>query len=590
MDPIDYAQLEDGSHCNYWALDPTLRRAAERAYPDDEFDWAESRLSAFGSVVGHTVADNADAVDERGIDLHTYDRNGDLANDVRYPRELLESERLAYEHGTVADAFRAPADREEPVGLVHTLTMQALLSHADAGLTCPVSMTAGAALVLGNHDDGHLDGYLDGLTAREGDERIEGAMFLTEKQGGSDVGAAETVAERVEGREYELTGEKWFCSNVDAQGTLVLARRPDAPEGTAGLSLFLVPHELPDGRLNDQTYRRLKDKLGTISVPTGEVELQGATGYLVGEPEEGFRYMTTMLNWERVTNATGAVGIIGRGLLEAKVHAANREAFGKRLDELPLMRRDLAALSVEYEAVVAVTMEAARWLDRYERDRGDEEAFKLMRVLAPLSKHHTARAAVDCSSDAMEILGGDGYVREFVTHRLLRDAQVLPIWEGTSNVLSLDLLRAFDRADAAPTFLTFCRERLDEATHPALAAAVEEAETRHEALQSALFSLADADEADAQHGAKELSRLCYDVLAASLLLAGAQAEIDERGDARLAAVARWFVRDRFESPADRGVSDSEAVSREAFDAIVRHAGLDPESLTDGGEDGDGGDD
>ncbi|MEF8756959.1 MAG: acyl-CoA dehydrogenase family protein, partial [Halobacteriales archaeon] len=450
--PFDFGAFEEGRGLNYWSLEPALARELRRVYPDEEYEWAEPKLEAFGAVVGEAMADNADAIDEHGPELRTFDKHGNLLNAVEYHPAQFENERESFESGTVADAFDPPPDREEPVGVLHTLGMQTLLSYVDAGLVCSVSMTAGAALVLRNHDEaGYYDDYLRKLTARDYDEVIQGAMFLTEEQGGSDVGANETVAEPAtagtegegatadsegdasttraaqdgavpDSRAYELTGEKWFCSNIDAQGTLALGRRPDAPAGTDGLSLFLVPHELPDGELNDQRYRRLKDKLGTESVPTGEVEFDGAVGYLVGEPERGFKYMTTMLNWERVTNATGAVGIMGRALLESKIHAANREAFGETIDSFPLMKRDLVDMSVDFEAALTFAMEAGRYLDRYERDQDDRESYVLMRALVPIAKHRTARMAIDAASYAMEVQGGNGYVGEFVTHRLYLDA------------------------------------------------------------------------------------------------------------------------------------------------------------------------
>ncbi|WP_327052021.1 acyl-CoA dehydrogenase family protein [Halomicrococcus gelatinilyticus] len=580
--PFDYGDLDAGRDVNYWRHDPALQAEARRVYPDDEFEWAESKLDDFGDVVGTTIADNADVVDDHGPELHTYDRAGEVANEVVYHPVQAENEQLTYERGVVADAFRAPPDREEPVGIVHTLTMQLLLSYADTGFVCPVSMTAGAALVLRNHDDGHLEDYFERLTSRDVDHLIEGAMFLTERQGGSDVGANETVAEPVDGepRTYELAGEKWFCSNVDAQGTLALARRPDAPEGTDGLSLFLVPHETPDGELNDQLYRRLKDKLGTESVPTGEVEFRGATGYLVGEPEEGFRYMTTMLNWERLTNAVGAVGVMGRALLESKVQAANREAFGKRLQEFPLMQRDLVDMAVDYEAALAFAMEAARWLDRYERDHDDREAFRLMRALTPIAKHRTARMAVDTASYAMEIQGGNGYVDDFVTNRLLRDAQVLPIWEGTSNVLSLDFLRTLERESTHEALVPLVQRTLDAADHPALASLAETVTGEFERLQEAVLSLATESAAYAQHEAKRLADYVFDVVTASLLLASAQRELDANDDARKAVVAEWFVRETLETRDARGITDGNALSMDHFDAVVRHAPLDPAALDD----------
>ena len=247
--PIEVGQFEEGRHCNYWTLDPTIQRELRRVYTEEEFEWAEPRLEEFGEVVGHTIADNADYIATHGPELHSYDKHGEVQNFVRYPAEQFEDEELAYEAGIVADAFRAPPGRDEPMPFSHYLGMLYLLSYAEtSGFVCPVAMTAGAAHVLETFDDGTLEEYYEALTSREYDDVIEGAMFLTEKQGGSDVGAAETTARYDEESGYwRLTGEKWFCSNIDAEGTLTLARTPDAPAGTDGLSMFLVPHGDPDG-------------------------------------------------------------------------------------------------------------------------------------------------------------------------------------------------------------------------------------------------------------------------------------------------------------------------------------------------------
>ena len=578
-DPIDYADLDSGRDCNYWELDRTLQFEARRVYDGETFEWAESRLAEFGQVVGETVADNSDLVDRHGPELHPYDERGEVANEVEYHPAHVENERIAFESGTVADAFHAPPGRDEPAGFVHALTMQALLCYADVGLVCGVSMTTGAALVLDDHDDGPLESFFEALTARDYENVIQGAMFLTEKQGGSDVGANETVAEQADDGTWRLTSEKWFCSNIDAEGTLVLARHPDAPDGTAGLSLFLVPHTKADGTLNDAVYRRLKDKLGTISVPTGEVEFRGPEGYLIGEPQEGFRYMATMLNWERVTNATGAVGVMGRALLESKVHAANREAFGRRIDEFPLMRRDLVDMAVDYEAAAAFSFEAARHFDRWERSgHEDREAFKLMRLLVPIAKYRTARMAVDTASYAMEVKGGDGYVEDFVTNRLLRDAQVLPIWEGTSNILSLDALGVLGTENSHEALLPLVGEQLDAVEHPALVDLAETVREEFHALQEALVTLATEDEKYAQLEAKELADFLFDVVTASILLEEAQVAIDQDGDGRKALVAAWFVRETLVSRPARGITDGDRLPLEGFDAIVRYASIEPDAL------------
>jgi len=602
-DPLDYGELDEG-RCNYWAYDPTLRFEARRTYPDEEFDWAESLLDEYGAVVGTDIADNSDLIDRHEPELHTYDKEGEVQNEVEYHPLQFENERLTYEDVRLThDAFHAPPDREEPVGLLHTLTMQSLLCYTDVGFACPASMTVGAALVLDKFDDGSLDDYFQGLTAADSDDHIEGAMFLTEKQGGSDVGANETLAEpqadseasatpRGDGEAvdtYQLHGEKWFCSNIDAQGALALARTPDAPEGTEGLSLFLVPRVLPDGTLNDATFRRLKDKLGTLSVPTGEIEFEGATAYLVGEEGNGFRQMTEMLNYERLTNATGAVGVMGRALLEAKVHAANREAFGETIQEYPLLRRDLVEMTVEYEAAAAFSFEAAMWYDERERQYPDDEdtqAFKLMRLLVPIAKYKTGEQVVDICSYAMEVLGGNGYVREHVTPRLLRDAQVLPIWEGTSNILSLDVLRVLNREAAHEALFDLVNDRLDGVSHPTLEAHAETVESAFHDLQTALATLAGESADYAQYHAKRLADLIFDVVTGAVLLHEAQWQLDEEDDARKALVAEWFVRDRFADADAYGITCGETPGDDHFDAVARYGSIGPETLAEEAAAGD----
>ncbi|GAA5058577.1 hypothetical protein GCM10025751_41780 [Haladaptatus pallidirubidus] len=470
-----------------------------------------------------------------------------------------------YGAGIVSDSFRSPPGRDTPESILHHLTMDYLLAYADVGLTCPVAMTAGVALVLERFDDGSLSDFFDRLTTRDYDDLLQGAMFLTERQGGSDVVATETVAEQADDC-WRLTGEKWFCSNVDSGAILTLARRPDARGGTAGLSLFLVPETKRDGEQNDYYIRRLKDKLGTVSVPTAEVEFRGTEAYLVGETESGFKYMSEMLNLERIANAFASCGLIGRALLESKVRAANREAFGQHIDRYPLMRRDLVEMAVAHEAATAFTFDAGKEFERYHR--GDEDAFALMRMLVPIAKSRTGRMAVDVASYAMEIQAGNGYVNDFITHRLLRDAQVLPIWEGTSNVLSLDVLRSMARENAHEPALNRVRERLDDVKHDDLADLVETTRGELGELEGAVTSLATSDDDYAQLHAKELAAYIFDVYTAGLLLAEADRELAQGRD-RKSVVARQFITDSFGATFPRGIESGEQLSMDAFEKIVR---------------------
>jgi alkylation response protein AidB-like acyl-CoA dehydrogenase len=587
-------------HGNYWEADPTLRRAVRRALPAD--DWADSdpRLADFGRAVAETIAPNSDTVDRNPPELHTYDAHGEVTNEIKYHPAQTENERLVVEHGVVADSFTPPEGREEPLPVTHHLGMLALLTYADVGLTCPVAMTSGVALVLDAFDDGSLSDFRDRLVARDPDDWIQGAMFMTETQGGSDVGANETTAEQDDDGNWRLTGEKWFCSNIDAGAPLVLARRPDALDGTEGLSLFLLPQRESDPD-EGVYYRRLKDKLGTKSVPTGELELDSALAHPVGDLDAGFAQMTRMVNLERLANAAAAVGLMGRCLLEARTHAADREAFGRTLDDHPLMARDLVEMTVAHEAATAVTFEAARQFDAFERgvagvtDSDDaaedadtpsptddpttdrDRARRLVRLLIPVVKNRTGRLAVDHASYAMEILGGNGYVDEFVTHRLLRDAQVLPIWEGATNVLALETLRVLAREGAHDPLLDDVSARCDAADDPLLADTVETVAAARDDLRTALGTLATADRDYAQTQAKALVDLLYDVTAASLLVESASEGLSD-GDARGVLVAREFVGRHLESRPVRGITAENRRPLDNFDAIVDHESVSPADL------------
>lgn len=567
---LDYGEPDGGRDVNYWSYDPALQREVGRAFTGSELEYARRRLEEFGGVVGDTVADNSDTVDSNPPELDSYTALGDVANDVRHHPAHVENERLTFEHGAVADCFHAPTDLDEPMPFTYSLCYHYLTCYADIGLACGVSMTAGAALVLQRFADDH-DERFEALTSRSYDDLSQGAMYITEVQGGSDVGANETTAEwDADAGCYRVEGEKWFCSNVDAEVPLVLARTPDAAEGTRGLSMFVVPPE-HDGEPNDVLFRRLKDKLGTRSVPTAEVEFDGSRGYLVGEEEEGFRYMTAMLNYERVTNAFGSCGITGRAVLEAKSHAAERSAFGETLDSHPLMQADLVDMTVKHEAATAFSFDAARAFDGHYRD-DDHDSYRLMRMLVPIAKYRTGELAVETCSYAMEVLGGNGYVETHATERLLRDAQVAPIWEGTSNVLSLDVLRAIAKEAAHEPLLERVDDLVDTVEHPYLDDVVDAIVNWRQRLESSIDTVASSGREHAELHAKRLADEMYTTYAAALLAAEAQRAIDG-GDGRLAVVARRFV----EMQEEDGVRD-DRLETEYYDEIARHESLPPSNL------------
>ncbi len=294
-----------------------------------------------------------------------------------------------------------------------------------------------------------VDRFLPRLTTQVFDDLYQGAMFMTEQGAGSDVAATEARAVP-QGEGFLLHGDKWFCSNADADLAMVLARIDGAPAGLAGVSLFLLPRRLDDGSTNAYRILRLKDKLGTRSMASGEIRLEGARAWLVGEAGRGFQQMADMVNNSRLSNGMRAAGLMRRALTEALFVARERRAFGKRLIDMPLMRRQLLKLMLPTEQARTMLLQTADALRR--ADAGEADAMPLVRILTPLIKFRACRDARQVTADAMEVRGGCGYIEEWGDARRVRDAMLGSIWEGTSNIVSLDVLRAIRRDAALPAF------------------------------------------------------------------------------------------------------------------------------------------
>ena len=411
--------------------------------------------------------------------------------------------------------------------------------QAEFGVCCPLSMTDALTRTIRKYADPALVArYLPGLTSQDLDALTQGAMFITEQQAGSDVGLVQTLATR-EKDHWLLSGDKWFCSNVDAGLALVLARPEGAPGGTAGLSLFLLPRTLPDGSPNRYRIVRLKEKLGTRDMPSGEIKLEGALAWLVGDPQQGFKQMTDMINMSRLSNGMRAAGMMRRALTEALFVARRRMAFGKPLIELPLMRRQLLKLMLPAEAARSVLFFISKDLEK--ADAGDELARRRVRLLTPLIKFRACRDARRVTADAMEVRGGAGYIEEWSDPRLVRDAHLGSIWEGTSNIVALDVLRAIRREKCLEALLPELDERIARAPRllaGRLAASLDKAaEFAHETAST-------QSEAHARQAATGLYYAC-----AAALLADEGTRLGERGDARrqllafLAYVHRLAPRD-----------------------------------------------
>jgi acyl-CoA dehydrogenase len=586
----DYASYEEAAGLDWYAVDPNLRLLLDRLLPDAaDRAFAEEHAARFGALCGGPLARRAEVTDKHGPTLVRYDQWGREVDEIVHHPTWLESK---------ADLVRAgfvglPAHAGRPVPAVLTAAISYLVSQAETAIYCGLGMTAGAADVVERHAPAAVrDDLTRRLTSLDPDEAWEGGMFLTERQGGSDVGANTTRAVP-DGAEWRLYGDKHFCSNVDADVFIVLARPEGAPDGTRGLATFIVPRLLPDGSPNGFRIKRLKPKLGTVGVPTAEVTLDGAraweasgsaaSGRGASGPEDGaasepthgggLNRMMEMVNGSRFGVAIMGLGIHRRSFLEAAIYAARREQWGQRIDRYPLVRETLVDLLVELEAGAALTFECAAAA----RTMGsEEEGRRLRRILVPLAKVRATREAIGAASHALEVFGGNGYMEDWPMARQLRDAQCHTIWEGTENICCLDVRRAMRSEGAHTALLARVEAALDTANgEKALADTIDAvAATLVEARQA--IAHLDAADTDLQllH-ARRFTHLLADLAEAALLLDEATWSLRGDGDARKAVVAGRFARRRLVPPRVRGILDDDRTAIDLFDPLVRYGQIDP---------------
>lgn len=521
--------VPDATGANLFRSDPAFARLLPLYLPTELLAVLQPQLDRLGALAGGALDALAMTADRNPPELHHRTRRGEDAERISHHPAYTEMERLAFgEFGLAAMSHRAgvfgwPAAL--PPAAKYALTF--LFAQAEFGLLCPVSMTDSLARTLSRYGPPELvERYLPLLASQDLDALHQGAMFMTEQGAGSDIGATAVTAEPRNDGTHALFGDKWFCSNPDAELALVLARLAGGPEGLAGVGLFLLPRTLPDGSTNALRIVRLKDKLGTRSMASGEVRLEGARAWLIGDPAAGFRQMADMVNNSRLSNGVRAAGMMRRAVFEALHVARERRAFGRRLIEMPLMRRQLAKLLMRAEQARSMVFTTAEALRR--SDAGEDAARPLLRILTPLLKYRACRDARQVAGDAMEVRGGCGYIEEWPEAKLLRDAHLGSIWEGTSNIVALDVLRAARREGALEALGGFVRARLAEAPLEGSAEAWARAET--------LAARAMADEALARAAAGAL----YHLTSAAVM----NWEAAQTADANRAALAHMVLRHR----------------------------------------------
>jgi acyl-CoA dehydrogenase len=335
--------------------------------------------------------------------------------------------------------------------------------NGEAGHNCPIACTAGLIRVVQELADPELrERYLPGLLSPVYEEHLEGAQFLTEVQGGNDVGANATTAHRTEDGSWRIVGEKWFCSNVDADLFLMTARIDETTPGTRGLGLFLVPRKLDGGAVNAFSIRRLKDKLGTRSMASGECDFDGATAYHMGPVGQGFQSMMTLvINTSRLYNAVGSCGIARRAYVTAKTYADHRKAFGRPIIDYPLVHETLARTKSRLDLMTATTMHLVRLQDRIDAGEASHTETQFFRMALNLNKMWTAIQGRHTCVDAIEVLGGNGAIESFsVLPRLLRDMVVFENWEGSHNALLMQTVRDMRKYDVHRSFFAYLSKEL----------------------------------------------------------------------------------------------------------------------------------
>ncbi len=560
---------------NFYAIDRGLRDLLQLYLEPDDFRRLEPHFDRLGALAGGRLEQLARVPDKQPPVLNPRDRFGRDEDWIDYHSSYREMESIAFgDFQFHAMSHRAGTlDMDRPLPAVAKYALQYLFVQAEFGLMCPISVTDTSIHLIRKFASAELKDYLlPKMLSGDVATMWKGTQFMTERSGGSDVGAIETTA-RCEDGVWRLYGDKWFCSHADADVALLLARPEGAPDGTKGLALFALPRRLKDGRRNAYRIVRLKDKLGTRSMASGEIRLEGAVAYLVGEADRGFKQMMEQVNLSRLSHGVRASAMMRRCINEAMVCARTRVAFGKTIVEYPLLRRQLLKIAVPSEQSLSMFLFTANAMDR--ANAGSKEAESLLRILTPLLKFRACRDNIPVATGAMEVRGGNGYIEEWVHARLIRDAHVGVLWEGTSNINALDIVtRAVGKSRAHRTLEAALTKLLDEAT--SVPAAFRD-RLRLTLDRTLVFAERVASEPALEASARQAASALYHITSAILMIWEA---VQPGSDARRALYARFVLEHRLsaQDPLEPRTGDwereaAELLFSERQVAIAEIAGL-----------------
>jgi acyl-CoA dehydrogenase len=523
---------------NQFDDDAILQEYLARVLPPDQLNAITPELRHLGERGGGELFQFQlrDRLNEPA--LTQWDAWGHRIDEIEVSPLWKEAEKITAEHGLVATAYER---KHGAHSRIHQFALNYVVQASLDIYSCPLAMTDGAArtlLDLGNQP--LIDRALPRLTSRDPKTMWTSGQWMTERTGGSDVGLTQTEA-RQSPEGWRLHGTKWFTSATTSQMALTLGRPQGNGPGGRGLALFYVETRDAQGKLNHLEINRLKDKLGTRKVPTAELDLKGTLATPVAGLTDGIRNIASMLNITRTWNAMGAIWGMRRGLALARDYARRRVQFGASLAEKPLHVDTLAGMQAEFEAAFLLTFQSVELLGRLEAGTASETDKVLLRLVTPLTKLTTGKQAVALASESLEAFGGAGYVEDTGLPTLLRDSQVLSIWEGTTNVLSLDTLRALAKEGT----LEVLRERIDalvsKAHDPSLKPAVETAQSSA-AHAAAWVAEAVSNPVRVEAGARRFALTLGRSLALARLVEHAQWCLDHGKGPRAAAAARRFAR------------------------------------------------
>ena len=538
---------------NQYADDRVLRSSLARVLPPEMRAAIEPELAELGELAGGRLyrLQLEDRLAEPR--LVQWDAWGNRVDAIELTAVWREAAPLATRLGLVAIPYEG---QNGAFARVHQFALLHLFIPATDVYACPLAMTDGAARTLSDSGNRALiERALPRLTSRDPARAWTSGQWMTEQAGGSDVGLSETVARR-DAEGWKLHGRKWFTSAINSEMALTLARPEGNVAGGKGLALFYLETRSENGLPNAIRVERLKDKLGTRKVPTAELTLEGTPAIPVIGLDNGVRNIAPLLNVTRAWNAISSISYMRRGLALARDYARKRVAFGAPLAAKPLHVDTLAGLQAEYEAAFQLTLFIAELLGRSESGAASADQAAVLRLLTPVAKLTTARQCVATLSEIVESFGGAGYVEDTGIPALLRDAQVYSIWEGTTNVLSLDVLRALGGLagiDNLKRETRFLLVSLKEATLVRLSARIE---ATLEQLEKWYQEIAGKDEALLEAGARRFALTLGRTFEAALLARHAQWAFDHENDLRSLAAARRFALAGFNLLGDPDSADS----------------------------------